>query len=270
MTGAAAAPAPGEAERRTPWPMLALFFIPSLIIIARLPLFPTSRWVTQALSLAELPKTLLGHTRFVLFVPLSGVVVCLFRLTLGLPVLGLFRPILVALAFRIIGIPASLAFLFVVLSAVVLVRPLFTGAHYYVRVPLLLSLTAACLVFPLLVDKWWHSDLLRHFAYFPVISLALICESFTKILNDRGLRAALWPTLNTMVVALVIHLVAQWPGTMRLLLTYPELLFLQAGIILVIGRYFAFEIFLQKNPFQPRAGLGAGLPAAPKPQLLGD
>ena len=233
-------------KHESPLLLAALLLIPALIILAKLPGAPGSQWTNQVFSLSQLPQHMHRHAEYILFVPLSAVVVCFFRLTLGLPVLSLFRPILTAIAFRIIGIPLGLAFLLLVLSTVVLIKPLIKDAHYYVRVPLLLSLVAAFLVVPL---KFWHVELLRHFAYFPIISLSLLCEGFTKILNDKGLRAAMWPTINTINAAIVITLLVRPPGAMHLLLRFPEVLFMQGGIILLIGKYLDLELFKRKNPF---------------------
>jgi len=243
--------------------LVALLVIPSVITIGRLPIFPTSRWLNEVVSLAGLPPGMQGHAEFVLFVPLSAVVVSFFRLTLGLPVLSLFRPILTAIGFRIIGIPWGLAFLAAVLGSVVLVKPLLKDAHYYVRVPLLLSLTAAFLVVPMVVDKRWHVEMFRHFARFPIICLALICEGFTKILNDKGLRAAMWPTVNMVAAAILITLLARIPGALHLLIGYPEVLFMQGGVILVISKYLDLQLFANRNPFMPKAPAAPAPPASP-------
>jgi hypothetical protein len=251
------------------WLLAVLLVAPAAIFVAKLPFLPTSAWLTQALSLADLSPRLQVHTEFVLFVPLSAVVVCFFRLTLGLPVLSLFRPILTALAFRIVGIPLGLAFLVAVLGAVVLVKPLLEDAHYYVRVPLVLSLAAAAVLVPLLMDRWWHAQALRHLAYFPVINLALVCESFTKILNQKGLRAAMWPTVNAVLAAIAIALLAAIPGALHVLLAYPEVLLLQAGIVLLIGKHLDLQLFADRNPFMPKpaAAPGSGERPSTTPKL---
>jgi hypothetical protein len=238
--------------------LVALLAVPAAILVARLPLFPTSRWLNETFSLLDLPPRMHHHAEFVLFIPLSAIVVCLFRLTLGLPVLSLFRPILTAVGFQIVGIRLGLTFLAVVLGAVVLIKPLLKGAHYYVRVPLVLSLTAACLVVPLMMYGWWHVQQLRQVGYFPIISLALLCEAFTKILNDRGLRAALWPTVNTVVAAIVITLLFGIPGAMHLMLGHPEVLFMQGGVVLFIGRYLDLQLLAGRDPFLPSAPDAAG------------
>ncbi len=259
-----------ETENATPahessWLLAALLLVPSAIVIAKLPLFPTARWLNEVLSLSDLSPRLQVHTEFVLFVPLSAIVVCFFRLTLGLPVLSLFRPILTALAFRIVGIPQGLAFLAFVLGGVVLVKPLLKQAHYYVRVPLVLSLAAVSLLVPLMLDKWWHVQTLRHLAYFPLINLALVCEAFTKILNAKGLRAAMWPTVNAVLAAIVIALLAGIPGAMHLLLSYPEVLILQAGAVLMIGKYLDLQLFADRNPFMPKPPAAADVRPQPSP-----
>ena len=79
---------------------------------------------------------------------------------------------------------------------------------------------------------------------------------------------AAWPTLNTVIVGMVINWIATFHGTLHLLLRFPELLFLQIGVVLLIERYLHFEVFEGKNPFlikraelvdESRQFTGAGL-----------
>lgn len=264
-------PRPTVPHPKSSWLLAALLILPAAAMIARLPLFPSSRWLNEVVSLSHLPARMHHHAEFVLFIPLSAVVVCFFRLTLGLPVLSLFRPILTAVGFQIVGIPLGLAFLVVVLGSVVLIKPLLKQAHYYVRVPLVLSLTAACLVVPLMMYDRWHVATLRQVGYFPIISLALLCESFTKILNHHGLRPALWPTLNAVVVAIVITLLSEIPGAMHLLLGYPEILFMQGGVILVIGKYLDLHLLAGRDPFRSKAPEASGAqPSPPQLRVVGE
>jgi hypothetical protein len=128
-----------------------------------------------------------------------------------------------------------------------------------------LSLAAACVLVPLMLGKWWHAQTLRHLAYFPVINLALVCEAFTKILNDKGLRAAMWPTVNAVLAAIVIALLAGIPGAMHLLLSYPEVLILQAGVVLAIGKYLDLHLFADRNPFMPKPAAADGSQQLPSP-----
>jgi len=231
------------------WLFLLLLILPMAILIGKLPMLPTSAFFTKWFSLADAPKHMRTHVEYVIFVPLSALVVSFFRLTLGLPVLSLFRPILVAIAFRAMGIPAGLAFLALVVGVVLLIRPLLRGAHYYSRVPIQLSIVAMFLLVPLILVRLWPEDFLHHLAYFPMISLCLICEAFTKKLDEKGLARAAWPTINTILIGMLIGEVARIPGTFHLLLRFPEFLVAQTGIVLLIGEYLHFELLKDKNPF---------------------
>ena len=231
------------------WLFAILLLLPVLVMAGKYPLFPTSAAFTSWFSLADLPKHVQTHAEYMLFVPLSAVIVAFFRLTLGIPVLSLFRPILVAIAFRVMGVPTGLFFLALVLGTIVVMRPLLKGRHYYARVPVLLSIVASFMVVPLMLARYSHGLWLQHLAYFPLISLALICEAFTKTLDEKGLAEAAWPTLNTVIVGMVINCIANFHGTLHLLLRFPELLFLQIGVVLLIERYMHFEVFEGKNPF---------------------
>jgi len=236
-------------HRGVSWLFAILLLLPLLVMAGKYPMFPTSAAFTSWFSLADLPKHVQTHAEYMLFVPLSAVIVAFFRLTLGIPVLSLFRPILTAIAFRVMGAPTGLVFLALVLGTIVVMRPLLKGRHYYARVPVLLSIVASFMVVPLMLARYSHGAWLEHLGYFPLISLALICEAFTKTLDEKGLAEAAWPTLNTVIVGMVINSIATFHGTLHLLLRFPELLFLQIGVVLLVERYMHFEIFEGKNPF---------------------
>ena len=236
-------------HRGVRWLFAILLLLPLLVMAGKYPMFPTSAAFTSWFSLADLPKHVQTHAEYMLFVPLSAVIVAFFRLTLGIPVLSLFRPILTAIAFRVMGAPTGLVFLALVLGTIVVMRPLLKGRHYYARVPVLLSIVASFMVVPLMLARYSHGAWLEHLGYFPLISLALICEAFTKTLDEKGLAEAAWPTLNTVIVGMVINSIATFRGTLHLLLRFPELLFLQIGVVLLVERYMHFEIFEGKNPF---------------------
>lgn len=248
----AASPRRARARR---WLFAVFLLAPLGIMLGKLHILPAPAALETWFSLADIPRHMQGHVEDVMYVPLGAVVVAFFRLALGIRVLSLFRPILVAIAFRFVGIPIGLAFLLLVLGVTVLVRPLLKGAHYYSRVPAQLSIAAICLVLPLVAGRWWHEEWLQRLAYFPVISLCLICEGFAKKLSRRGLAAAIWPTVSTILIGIIISLVARIPGALPLLLRFPELLVAQVGVVLLIGECLRFELLKGKNPLALRHAL---------------
>src|SRR5262245_9055538 len=231
------------------WLLVALFALPLGVMLAKLPMLPTSAFWSSFLSLADLPTPFQKIAEDVLLVPLGGLVVVIFRLTLGLRVLGLFRPILIALAFRIVGVPVSLGLLLFALLVIVLLRPMLKTNHSYARIAVLLSLASALLFAPLIAGKWWDIAWLREVALFPVIALCLTCESFAKVLDRAGIREAAWRTITTVSAAVIILGLTSLPGILELFLRFPEMLLLQAGCILLINKHLAFRLFEGKNLF---------------------
>ena len=230
-----------DAPRARGWLLAALLGLP-LAIAAEKMLFAHSAF-TGFVSLEHLPDHLHRAVENILFVPLGAVVVVLFRLTLGIKVLSLFRPILLAIAFEIIGVALAVCFLAVVLVVIAALRPSLKPIHSYARVAVLLSLVAVLLLLPLMAGTWWDVRWLREIAFFPVIALCLTCETFSKVLDQEGLGEAVRRALATIVVAWVTFALATHPATLAFFIHFPELLLAQAGFILLITRYLDLRLF---------------------------
>jgi hypothetical protein len=63
--------------------------------------------------------------------------------------------------------------------------------------------------------------------------------------------------------AIVITLLARIPGALHLLIGYPEVLFMQGGMILIISKYLDLQLFANRNPFMPEAPAAPAPPASP-------
>jgi hypothetical protein len=228
--------------------MSALFVLPLLLVLAKVSGAPGSELISKGLSAADLSPHLRRIAENILVIPLGAVVVVAVRLTLGLKVLGLFRPILLAMAFLAIGVPLGLAFLMPVLALVVTLRPLLRTDHNYARVAVLLSLVASFLMLPLIVGHSWHIAWLERLAGFPIIALCLTCESFAKVADAEGSREAVWRALITVAAAIIIMAIANISGCVELFLRFPELLLAQAGCVLLINKYLNLRLLDGFNP----------------------
>jgi len=226
----------------------ALFALPLLLVLAKVSGVPGSELISKGLSAADLSPHLRRVAENILLIPLGAVVVVAVRLTLGLRVLGLFRPILLAMAFLAIGVPLGLAFLVPVLALVVTLRPLLRTDHNYARVAVLLSLVASFLMLPLIVGHSWNIAWLQRLAGFPIIALCLTCESFAKVADAEGSREAVWRALITVAAAMIITAIADIRGAVELFLRFPELLLAQAGCVLLINKHLNLRLLDGFNP----------------------
>ncbi len=226
----------------------ALFVLPLLLVLAKVSGAPGSELISKGLSAADLSPHLRRVAENILLIPLGAVVVVTVRLTLGLKVLGLFRPILLAMAFLEIGVPLGLAFLLPVLALVVTLRPLLRTDHNYARVAVLLSLVASFLMLPLIVGHSLNIAWLQRLAGFPIIALCLTCESFAKVSDAEGSREAVWRAFTTVVSAILIMAIAHIRGVVELFLRFPELLLAQAGCVLLINKHLNLRLWDGFNP----------------------
>ena len=245
------------------WMIWPLFIAPLVIMLGKLPAMPTSELFNSAFSLASVPRQMQAHLEYVIFVPLGALVVTFFRLTLGLRVFGVFRPILIAIAFKMIGITISLIFLTCVLVVIAFaVRPILEARRmpYFARVSVLLSSVVILMIIPILAGLWLSSGSLVRIAYFPVVSLCLITESFAKALKEMGLGIAVQRCAMTVIVAVIITLLAKATGGLRLLLSYPEVLVVQIGCIVLVAERLNLRLLekhsINLDKFSLRSGCG--------------
>lgn len=225
----------------------ALLLIPTLVTVMRSQDTGVADALNAGVTLAGITGPQHEHVQQILFVPLSAVVVALFRLTLGFRVLGLFRPILLALAFHATGIGPGLAFLALALAVITAVHPLLHGTHSFSRLVIVLTLVSTLLLVGGLVET--------QFVSFPVVALCLTCETFATKLRYRGAAEALARTMATVLPALVIAAVAAVPGFFDWLLRHPEMLVAEVGAVLVIDGWLNLRLLTAAGHHVPWAPL---------------
>jgi hypothetical protein len=231
----------------------ALAIIPLAIILAKSTGHPLSELLASTLSLASLPGETMTQLAFVLLVPLGAVVVAFFRLTLGVRLLGPFRPILIAIALQLTGLVTGLGFLALVMAAIVLIRPLLRGAGlpYFARVLLLVGAVATLVIATVLMSRLAGLDSLLRVAFIPIVVLCLVAESFAKTLNNEGPRSAVWRAVTTVLAALAIGALAALPGLLDLLVEFPELVLLALAMVVLVGTHLDYRLLAFLNP-EPR------------------
>ncbi len=229
-----------------------LIFIAFPLVIAVLREVPAGEIsaVLHAFTMTDLPPDIVEQAIYVMAIPLGSLLVVFVRLTLGLRPLGPFRPILIALALQMTGIVAGLAFLAATFVLVVLIRPLILRQQlaFFARTALLVSVVANFAVLTVLAGKWFAFDDLISVIHFPLIVLCLVSVSFATKIETEGLKSAVWRAGVTVATAIAITLIVTAPGVAPFLLSHPEVLVLQIGLIVLVGRYGAVRLLDKLNP----------------------
>ncbi|MCG8544416.1 MAG: hypothetical protein MJE12_09430 [Alphaproteobacteria bacterium] len=235
-----------------------VFGLPAVIVMARaLPMGQLSTAVS-GLTLADLPPDVLAQIGYVMAIPLGAVVVVIARVSLGLRLMGPFRPILIAVALQMTGIVPGLLFLAATFLLITLVRPLVKAQKlpYFARTAVLLSIVALFTILVLLAGKWFDLAGLLALAHFPVVVLCLAAEAFARTLSGEGVRSAAWRGMLTGATALLIALLIAAPGVLPVLVAHPELVLMMIGLAALIGRHLAFRALDHLNPKPVHANAG--------------
>jgi uncharacterized protein with transglutaminase domain len=241
-----------------PWRTLAsLALIAIPLLMAAPKVWQGAPWAAIPTSLEPLTAHARRHVEYLMLVPLGTMLVAVFRLGLGIRVLSIFRPVLLAIAFRRTGIPLGLALLTLALASVVALQPALKGRGYYERVSVIAVMVVAMMAASLIAFHHFQAGWMMHVAYFPVIALCLTCESFAKALRKSRLSDALWRAITTTAIGILIMAIARIPGLMPLLVRFPELLLAQAGCVLLVAERFQYRLFESFNPLAARPGMTA-------------
>lgn len=237
--------------QRQHWAVVAaLLLIPALLIAFKLSGLPGAAAASAGLSLEHIPRPMQGRAHHLLFAPFGALVVVIFRLTLGLRVLGPFRSLLLALAFQATGIPMGVAFFALVICVVVFLRPRIKGTKlpYFGRATLSLASVATVLAGAMLLGLTLGLPSMERLAYFPIVVLTLAGDAFAVTLRREGRKSAIWRAGVTAFAAIVITLLGSVAAIQEGLIRFPELILCCPALIMVVSDRLALRLLQHLNP----------------------
>lgn len=238
-------PNPPRSRRTTLWISLLLVVIPLAVAVGRVEGMPTAEFLQDNVSLFYVARDVDRQLGQVVMVPLGAVVVVFFRVTLGITMLGPFRPILIALAVLQTGIIAGALFAAFVMFVVALVRPGLKNAAlpYFSRLAILLMGVVVLQVALVILGESFDWEGFSLVAFFPIVVLCLTADGFARVLARDGLRPAAWRGATTLGIALVIVGIFKIPGCRELLFDHPELMLVEIACVLLISTSANFRLF---------------------------
>ncbi|HJZ61654.1 MAG TPA: 7TM domain-containing protein [Miltoncostaeaceae bacterium] len=257
-TTAGRARAAGRPKRRARRPpavavwllVLGILLLPLLLSVGKMHSLPTSEVLTKHASLAHVDPALRSRVTDILFVPLGALVVVVFRLLLGLRVLGPFRSVLLAFAFLATGITVGLGFLAATVAALLVVRPVVNAVRlpYFGRISIMLSVVAVAVALGVIVGSWVSYRPLEEVAYLPVVVVCLVGEGLARTVRKEGMRSGLWRAAVTALAAVIVAGLASLAPLRNRLILDPELVFVAIALIVVVSRFMDFRLLAGLNP----------------------
>ena len=164
----------------------------------------TSTREPPVLALLDFPAPPPNPASLLAALPVAVLVVVVFRVLIGLQTFGVFAPVLLALAFVQVGLPAGLLVFGAMLLAGLIIEPLLRPLKLprVARLAVILAIVAGVLLAlglfgpdPSASRNWT--------AAFPVVIISAVIEQFWGSWEQEGIRPALISTLWTTLAALV-------------------------------------------------------------------
>jgi hypothetical protein len=182
--------------------------------------------------------------RYIVLIPLGAFVVVLMRNIIGIPTLGTFMPVLLALALLEIPLVRGLIMFGVLIAAGLWFRFLLSRLNL-----LVVPRVAACVVIVTLLMMLMTVISYRmgiggglQITLFPMIILAWTIERMSIIWEEEGGRSAIAQVGGSVVVAVLAYLFMRVPQVQYWAFYFPELLLVLLAGILIIGRYTGYRI----------------------------
>lgn len=221
-----------------------IFLLGLSLMILRVTPGPVANWLDLHGSFENLPLETQLHIDDLLLVPAASVLVVLSRLTLGLRMLGPFRPILIALAFYQTGVLAGAVFMVVVLVVVGVIRPRLQRGllPYFGRLSVLLACVVLLELLALLLGNHFRSDDLLQAAVFPIVVLCLSADGFARVMAKDGTRQAIHRGTVTLLIAIAISVLGGIPEVARFLFQFPEFVLIEIAALLVISTHMKWDL----------------------------
>jgi hypothetical protein len=195
-------------------------------------------------TILGLPLSERAVFRYIVLIPLGAFVVVLLRNIVGVPTLGTFMPVLIALALLEIPLARGLIMFAVLIAAGLWFRFLLSRLNL-----LVVPRVAACVVIVTLLMMLMSVVSYRmgmtggvQITLFPMIILAWTIERMSLIWEEEGKQSALIQVGGSLVVAVLAFLFMKIGQIQYWAFYFPELLLVLLAGILIIGRYTGYRI----------------------------
>lgn len=182
--------------------------------------------------------------KLLLLMPIGALVVVWFRVFIGLRTSGTFMPVLIALAFIQTKLLPGIAILLSLVAAGLWIR------SYLSKLDLLMVARLAAVVitvvilmggFSILSYKLGMEQVLT-ITFFPMIIIAWTIERMSIVWEESGAKEVLIQGGGSLLVAVLAYLAMTNRFVEHLTYNFPEVLFIELGIILMLGQYTGYRL----------------------------
>lgn len=190
-----------------------------------------------------LPLSAQGSLKIILLFTVGCVVLSICRNLIGIQAFGIFFPILLAIFFKETSIQFGTMF-FMAIIAMGFIERRFIQKLHLLAVPrysiILTLLVITLLIFSILNHQHGFSKYSPTFL--PLIITTMFIERFSISVEEEGWTQTLSALVGTFVIAVLSVGVFSWKKLELLIYTYPETLFTNLALLIIIGKYTGYRL----------------------------
>jgi hypothetical protein len=208
---------------------------------SRIPVYlPFSR-LLNLFSSSGLSQTVIY---LLLSVPFLAFMIAFFRQFVGVSTFGVLAPLMLSLAFLVLGLQFGMAVFLVVMLVSWAIRVLFDKIEllYIPKVALLLSCLALSFFLVLGLAVYFEASLDLSLTIFPMMVMSSMSEKFLSSQSAEGIRSALIAVVETVLVSLIAYAFVDWAIIKDNVLAMPELIILPILGTIWLGRFTGLRV----------------------------
>lgn len=197
-----------------------------------------------ASTILALPASERAVFRYVVLIPLGAFVVVILRNIVGVPTLGTFMPVLLALAFLEMDLKLGILMFVSIVAVGLYFRFLLSSMNLLVvpRVAACVVIVTILMVLMSLISWQLGIPGVLQITLFPMIIIAWTIERMSLIWEEEGKRNAILQVSGSVLVAWVAYLLMKVQQIQYWVQYFPELLLVLLAAILLIGRYTGYRL----------------------------
>jgi hypothetical protein len=183
--------------------------------------------------------------RFLMLLPLGALIVCLYRIVIGVLTYGTFAPALLGLAFLDLkSLPWGLTIFVLTVLVGWAIRHALDPYHLQMvaRTAALLTLIVTFLIVMIMIGGHYELAGAQYVSLFPLVILTHLVERFWTIEAEDGPGASFKTLLGTLVVAVTVSVALSPDAVTNWLFRYPETTGLVLAAELLLGRYTGYRL----------------------------
>lgn len=206
------------------------------------------REISEFIKIAVYNGVPLGTVTLILMLPIVVTVITFFRQIVGIKAFGIYTPAMITFAFLSIslqagdlskGVKYGMAIFIMVIIVGTLSRIFMKRFRllYLPRMAIVITLVSFVTLGVLMFSGFFHRTGLANVSIFPILIMITLVEKFVATQIEKGSRAAIILSIETLVISLIAYFVISWQPLIIFVQQYPWMVLTTILINIFLGHW---------------------------------